>query len=74
MSDARLNMNIFSDRTLANITARGKNGLIKISAYDDATRHKVNIVEIGHTCDDYSTCTTTVHIQQKACMDREVIN
>lgn len=64
-------MNIFPDRTLANITASGTNGLIKISANDDATRHKVNIVEIGHTSGHYST--TTVKIQQKACMDREVI-
>lgn len=58
------------DRTLVTVTARGSNGVIKITAYDAATRDKVNIVETGHTTS--GGFSTTVQIKQKACMDREV--
>lgn len=59
------------DRTLANITARGFNGVITISANDDATRAKVTIVDAGQTATGGSY-STTVQIKQKACMDKEV--
>ncbi|XP_071131762.1 protocadherin gamma-A11-like [Mytilus edulis] len=58
-----------SNRTLVTVTARGSNGVIKITAYDAATRDKVNIVETGHTTS--GGFSTTVQIKQKACMDRE---
>ncbi|XP_063446623.1 protocadherin alpha-11-like [Mytilus trossulus] len=59
-----------SNRTLANITARGSNGVITISANDDATRAKVAIVDAGQTATGGSY-STTIQIKQKACMDRE---
>ncbi|XP_076075790.1 cadherin-23-like [Mytilus galloprovincialis] len=59
-----------SNRTLANITARGFNGVITISANDDATRAKVTIVDAGQTATGGSY-STTVQIKQKACMDKE---
>ncbi|XP_071130956.1 protocadherin alpha-11-like [Mytilus edulis] len=59
-----------SNRTLATITARGRNGVITISANDDATRAKVDIVDARHTTTG-GVDSTTVQIKQKACMDRE---
>ncbi|XP_076075789.1 uncharacterized protein LOC143046519 [Mytilus galloprovincialis] len=59
-----------SNRTLATITASGRNGVITISANDDATRAKVDIVDARHTTTG-GVDSTTVQIKQKACMDRE---
>ncbi|CAC5415595.1 CDH23 [Mytilus coruscus] len=56
-------------RVLATIRAHGLNGNITISANDDATRAKVNIVQTNTSnAGGYST---TVQIIQKECMDRE---
>ncbi|VDI01334.1 Hypothetical predicted protein, partial [Mytilus galloprovincialis] len=58
-----------SNRTLATVTARGDNGVITISANDDATSSKVDIVQTQSS--NSKPFITIVQINQKACMDRE---
>ncbi|CAG2218651.1 CDH23 [Mytilus edulis] len=58
-----------SNRTLATVTARSDNGVITISANDDATRSKVDIVQTQSS--NSKPFITKVQINQKACMDRE---
>ncbi|VDI57891.1 Hypothetical predicted protein, partial [Mytilus galloprovincialis] len=58
-----------SKRTLATITARSGTGIVTISANDDATRNKVDVILIRSN--NSAGFSTTVLIKQKACMDRE---
>lgn len=60
----------FSDRTLATVTARSQNGVVTISANDDATRAKIDIIQTQSS--HSKPFITIVQINQKACMDREV--
>ncbi|VDI07003.1 Hypothetical predicted protein, partial [Mytilus galloprovincialis] len=58
-------------KVLATLTARGSNGFITISANDDSTRARVQIIQTSSgTSGGFFT---TVQIRQKACMDRETI-
>ncbi|VDI43363.1 Hypothetical predicted protein [Mytilus galloprovincialis] len=61
-----------STKILATVTARGNNGVITISANDDATRAKVDVLQTSS--DNLAGFSTTIQIKQKACMDRETEN
>ncbi|CAG2218650.1 DCHS1_2 [Mytilus edulis] len=61
-----------STKILATVTALGNNGVITISANDDATRAKVDVLQTSS--DNSAGFSTTIQIKQKACMDRETEN